>query len=207
MTVTALANAKSTTGRETGYDILPQFTERWSPRAFTEQAVSESQVLTLLEAARWAPSASNLQPWRFIYGIKGEPEFETLLSLLIPFNEGWAKNAGALIFVTSVTSFDGQRQNITNSFDAGAAWMSLALQAHALGLVAHGMAGIEYDKAPLILGLPENLKVECAIAVGYRGDPETLSEGLRGRELPSGRQPLSAMAFKGKFDGQIGAPV
>ncbi len=207
MTVTALARAKSTTGREAGHDIMPQFTERWSPRAFSDKAVSEDQILTLLEAARWAPSGSNLQPWRFIYGLKGEPEFDTLLSLLIPFNEGWAKNAAALIFVTSVTSFDGQRQNITNSFDAGAAWMSLALQAHASGLITHAMAGIEYDKAPLILGLPDTLKVECAIAVGYRGETETLSEGLRGRELPSGRQPLSAMAFKGRFDGEIGAPV
>ena len=207
MTVTALADAKATAGRQPGYDILPQFTERWSPRAFSDKTVSESQVLTLLEAARWAPSSSNMQPWRFIYGIKGEPEFETLLSLLVPFNEGWAKHAGALFFVTSVTSFDGERQNISNSFDAGAAWMSLALQAHSMGLVAHGMGGVDYAKAPLILGLPDNLKVECAIAVGYRGDPEILSESLRAREVPSQRQPLSAMAFKGKFDGQIGATV
>lgn len=196
-----------TTGRQPGHDILPLLTERWSPRAFSDQPVSEEQVLTLLEAARWAPSGSNLQPWRFIYAIKGEPEFETLLSLLIPFNESWAKNAAALMFVTSVTTFDGQRQNGTHSFDAGAAWMSLALQAQSMGLVAHGMAGIEYDKAPLILNLPENLKVNCAIAIGYRGNPEILPEGLRAREAPSGRQPLSAMAFKGKFEGEVSAPV
>src|SRR3569623_1594679 len=116
-------------GRTTDYPILPLLSERWSPRAFSERPVSEEQVLSLLEAARWAPSASNLQPWRFIYGIRGEPEFDTLLSLLVPFNEGWAKTAGALIFITSVTTFDGQRQNVTNSFDAGAAWMSLAVQA------------------------------------------------------------------------------
>ena len=193
-------------GRTTGYPILPLLAERWSPRAFSDRTITEDQVLTLLEAARWAPSASNLQPWRFIYGVRGEPEFDTLLSLLVPFNEGWARNAGALIFVTSVTTFDGQRQNITNSFDAGAAWMSLAVQAQSMGLVAHGMGGLEYEKAPLILSLPENLKLEAAIAVGYQGHPDTLPDMLKGRETPSQRQPLSAMAFKGRFDGEITAP-
>ncbi|MBW8880599.1 MAG: nitroreductase family protein [Asticcacaulis sp.] len=176
------------------------FTQRWSPRAFTDQTVTEDQVLTLLEAARWAPSASNLQPWRFIYGIRGEPEFETLLSLLIPFNEGWANRAAALIFVASVTSFDGERQIPTHAFDAGAAWMSLALQAHSMGLAAHGMGGLEFEKAPLVLNLPENLKLHAGIAVGYRGDPASLSEKLQARETPSDRQPLSAMAFKGRYE-------
>ena len=189
------------------HPILPVFTDRWSPRAFADKPVTEAQVLTLLEAARWAPSASNLQPWRFIYGIKGEAEFDTLLSLLIPFNEGWAKNAGALIFITSVTSFDGQRQNITNSFDAGAAWMSLAIQAQSMGLVAHGMAGIEYEKAPLVLELSPFLKVEAAVAVGYQGDVATLPEFLQAREAPSDRQPLEVMAFKGRFSGEIKNPT
>jgi nitroreductase len=193
-------------GRTADHPILPLFIERWSPRAFSDAALTEEQILTLFEAARWAPSASNLQPWRFIYALRGEPEFDTLLSLLIPFNEGWAKRAGALIFVTSVASFDGQRQNLTHSFDAGAAWLSLALQARSLGLVAHAMAGIEYEKAPLILNLPENLKVEAAIAVGYPGDPETLSESLQMRETPSQRLPLSSTVFKGRFEGEVAAP-
>ncbi len=192
--------------RTSEHPILPVFTDRWSPRAFAEKPVTEAQVLTLLEAARWAPSASNLQPWRFIYGIKGEPEFDTLLSLLIPFNEGWAKNAGALIFVASVTSFDGERQNVSNSFDAGAAWMSLALQAHSMGLITHGMGGIEREKVPLVLEFSPLLKVEAAIAVGYQGEASSLPEGLQAREAPSGRQPLEAMAFKGRFSGEIKAP-
>ncbi len=189
------------------YPILPMFTERWSPRAFADKPVTEEQVLTMIEAARWAPSGSNLQPWRFIYGIKGTQEFDTLLSLLIPFNEGWAKEAGALVFIASVTSFDGQRQNLTNSFDAGAAWMSLALQAHSMGLITHGMAGIEYEKAPLILELSPLLKIEAAAAIGYQGDPASLAEGLRAREAASDRQPLSDIAFKGRFSGDIKAPV
>ncbi len=205
MTATATA-LPDTSSRTPDYLIDPQFHERWSPRAFSDQPVTEEQVLTLIEAARWAPSASNLQPWRFIYGVRGEPEFDTLLSLLIPFNEGWAKNAAALIFITSVKTFDGERMNGSHSFDAGAAWMSLALQAHKLGLVAHGMAGLEYEKAPLVLGLPETLKLEAAVAIGYQGHPSTLSEMLQGRETPSSRQPLSAMAFKGRFEGEVKAP-
>lgn len=193
--------------RAAAYPIDQQFLDRWSPRAFADRPVTEEEVLTVLEAARWAPSASNLQPWRFFYGVRGEPEFDTLLSLLVPFNEGWAKNAGALIFITSVTSFDGSRQNITHSFDAGSAFMSLSLQAHSMGLVAHGMAGVEFDKVPVVLRLPENLKVEAAVAIGYRGDASTLPEALQKREGPSQRQALAELAFKGHFNGEIKAPA
>jgi nitroreductase len=191
--------------RHSDYPIQPQFLERWSPRAFADQPVSEAELLTLFEAARWSPSASNLQPWRFIYGLKGEPEFAALLSLLVPFNEGWAKDAAALVFLTSVTTFDGERPVPTGSFDAGAAWMSLALQAHAQGLVAHAMYGIDFEKAPLVLGLPETMKIEAAIAIGHRGDPQSLPEPLRAREIPSDRQPLDQMVFKGAFGGAFGA--
>lgn len=192
--------------RTPDYPIDPQFIERWSPRAFADRPLTQEQVLTILEAARWAPSASNLQPWRFFYGVRGEPEFDTLLSLLIPFNEAWAKNAGALVFITSVTTFDGTRQNATHSFDAGSAFMSLSLQAHSMGLVAHGMAGIEYEKVPLVLRLPENLKVEAAVAIGYQGDASTLSEALQKRETPSQRQSLSELVFKGHFSGEVNPP-
>jgi nitroreductase len=196
-----------TAPRTSKYPIDKQFLERWSPRAFTQQPVSEAQVLTVLEAARWAPSASNLQPWRFFYGLRGTPEFDALLSLLVPFNEGWAKDAGALIFIASVTTFDGERQNITHSFDAGSAFMSLSLQAHSLGLIAHGMAGIEYDKAPAVLGLPQNLKLEAAVAIGYQGDASSLPDFLQPRETPSVRLPLSDIVFNGHFNGEIKAPA
>lgn len=194
-------------GRTSEYPIDKQFLERWSPRAFSDRKVTEEQVLTVLEAARWAPSGSNLQPWRFIYGVRGEPEFDTLLSLLVPFNEGWAKNAGALLFIASVASFDGTRPVRTHSFDAGSAFMSLALQAHSMGLITHGMAGIDFDKAPEVLRLPANLKVEAAVAIGYQGDAATLSDSLKAREVPSQRQPLSDMVFKGHFSGDLKAPA
>lgn len=194
-------------GRVSEYPIDKQFLDRWSPRAFSEQKVTEEQLMTVLEAARWAPSGSNLQPWRFIYGVRGEPEFDTLFSLLVPFNQGWANNAGALVFIASVDSFDGTRPVKTHSFDAGSAFMSLALQAHAMGLISHGMAGIDFDKAPDVLHLPGNLKLECAVAIGYQGDAASLAEGLKEREMPSQRQALSDMVFKGRFSGELKAPA
>ena len=193
--------------RTPDYPIDRQFIDRWSPRAFADRPVTEEQVLTVLEAARWAPSASNLQPWRFFYGVRGDAQFDTLLSLLVPFNEGWAKNAGALIFVASVTSFDGSRQNITHSFDAGSAFMSLSLQAHSMGLIAHGMAGVDFEKAPVVLRMPENLKLNAAVAIGYQGESTSLPEALQKREMPSQRLPLSEIVFNGHFEGEIKAPA
>ena len=193
--------------RTSDYPVHPLLLERWSPRAFADKPVTEEQLMTILEAARWAPSGSNLQPWRLIYALKGTPEFDTLLSLLVPFNEGWAKSAGALVFVASVTSFDLTRPNITNSYDAGAAWMSMAVQAQSMGLITHGMAGIDYDKVPLVLNFPENLKLEAALAIGYQGDPATLVDYLQPREVPSPRIPLSEIAFNGKFTGEIKVPA
>ncbi|RYY03271.1 MAG: nitroreductase [Gammaproteobacteria bacterium] len=193
--------------RTSEYPIDKQFLDRWSPRAFSDRPVTHEQLLTIFEAARWAPSGSNLQPWRFFYGVRGEPEFDTLLSLLVPFNEGWAKNSGALVIITSVTSYDGTRPLNTHSFDTGSAFMSLALQAHNLGLIAHGMAGIDYEKTPVVLGLPENLKVEAAVAIGYQGDASTLPEALQKREVPSQRLPLSDIIYKGRFTGEIKTPT
>ncbi len=186
------------TDRTSEYDIDPIVLNRWSPRAFSDQALSEEQVLKLIEAARWSPSASNLQPWRFFYALKGTPEFETFKDGLIAFNHEWAQHAAALIYVASVTTIDGERPIATHAFDAGAAWMSLALQAARDGLVAHAMGGIHHDVLKESLALPDTFVLHCGIAVGYQGDPENLSEKLQARETPSGRHPLSAIAFKGR---------
>jgi len=194
------------TSRRSDHPIDRQFLDRWSPRAFADRAMTQEQLLTVLEAARWAPSGSNLQPWRFFYGMRGEPEFDTLLSLLVPFNEGWARNAGALVIIASVTSYDGTRPIRTHSFDTGSAFMSLCLQAHSMGLIAHGMAGIEYDKVPLVLRLPDNLNVEAAVAIGYQGDASSLPEALQKRETPSQRLALEDVAYKGHFVGEIKVP-
>ncbi len=129
------------------YEILPQFVERWSPRAMTGDPVSEAELLRLFEAARWAPSCANSQPWRFVYARAGTPHFNRVFELLSEGNRPWCARAGALIVVLSKKTFDDGRTSPTHSYDTGAAWMSLALQGSAMGLVVHGMAGFDYNRA------------------------------------------------------------
>lgn len=180
------------------------FTERWSPRSFSNEALSEEQLLTLLEAARWAPSAYNAQPWRFIYGIKGTPHWDRIFEALLPFNQGWAKTAGALVVIASDTQLvsSGQPEKAPNkwhAFDAGAAWASLALQAVHSGLAAHGLAGFDSDKLRQAISVPPDFAIDAVIVIGKRGVREALSPDLQAREEPSGRRPLSEIAFEGTF--------
>lgn len=196
----------ATNHRESNHNIDPLFLERWSPRAYSGAPLSHEQLLTILEAAHWAPSASNNQPWRFIYGIKGSKAFDGLLDLLVPGNQRWAKDAGALVFLVSQTETssagDAERKPVpTHSFDAGAAWMALALQAQLMGLHAHGMAGLDYSRAKQELGIPDGFKLEMAAAIGELGRTEDLPEDLQGREKPSGRKPLEQLSFEGRFQG------
>lgn len=191
--------------RTAEYAVAPLFLERWSPRAFTGAPIPEDDLMTILEAAHWAPSAYNMQPWRFVYAIKGSPEFDRLLGLLVEFNQGWAKDAGALVFIVSKThslppGADEEKPNYSHSFDAGAAWGLLSLQAQMLGYNAHGMTGILFDKIPEALNIPEGYRVEAAAAIGTQADPSTLPEGLRDKEVPSGRRPLAEVTFKGAFE-------
>lgn len=190
--------------RTAEYPIDPQFLERWSPRAFTGEATTERDLLTLLEAARWAPSSYNSQPWRFIYARKGTDAWDRFLGLLNEFNRSWAQNAGALIILVSKTTMlppgaDKEIPAYSHSLDAGAAWANLALQASKLGLAAHAMVGFDMARTVTELGIPTGYHVEAAIAVGKPGDPSILPEALRARETPNGREPLSKIASEGKF--------
>ena len=190
--------------RRAEHPIEPVFLDRWSPRAFAPDTIAETELLSLLEAARWAPSSYNSQPARFIYGRRGTPAFDALLDLLIPFNQSWAKTASALLFVLSNSLMrpPGQEKDVpshSHSFDAGAAWMSFALQAQMRGWYTHGMVGLDFDRAFAELDVPQGYRVECAIAVGRIGDRTSLPEGLQAREQPSDRHPLSAMAMEGRF--------
>lgn len=189
--------------RQSEFPVDPLFTDRWSPRSFVPQAISDKDLMTILEAARFAPSAMNAQPWRFVYAHRGTPEFEKLASALIEFNAMWAKNASALVFVFSqktVTSDSGEEKPFySHAFDAGAAWMSLALQAHLLGYHAHAMGGVLHDKAMEIFNVPSSYRLEVGIAIGTRGEKEALPERLQEREAPSPRKPLSAIAGNGVF--------
>ncbi|WP_334175255.1 nitroreductase family protein [Pseudoxanthobacter sp.] len=184
--------------------INPVFLERWSPRAMTGEPISREELLTLFEAARWAPSAYNAQPWRFIYALRDTPAWETFLNILIPFNQGWAKNAAALVVIVSDSEMlppgsDKPVPSHSHSFDAGAAWASLALQAVHSGLAVHGMTGIDFARAAADLGVPASWRVEAAVAIGKQADKSVLPEGLAAREAPSGRKPLAEIVSEGRF--------
>ncbi len=189
--------------RFTDTALASLFLDRWSPRAFDGSAISTADLRTIIDAARWAPSAFNYQPWRLLYALRGDDNWSRFLGALKPFNQGWAKNAAVLFYIVSDTmavSGSGQESpSHSHSFDAGAAWAQMALQASILGLHAHGMAGVEFDRARAELAVPDRFRIEAAIAIGKRGDPAILDEALRARELPSGRKAIDDIAFAGSF--------
>ena len=190
--------------RQADYPIEPSFLNRWSPRAFTGETISGTELLTILEAGRWAPSAFNSQPWRFVYALRDTPEWDKLFPILVEFNQGWVKSASALVILISKTHFIAPgateaKLSHSHSFDTGAAWGAIAHQAQLLGFQAHGMTGLHFDKATEILGLPDGYRVEAAAAVGRLGDKAQLPEYLQARETPSPRRPLSEVSFNGTF--------
>lgn len=188
--------------RTADHPIDPQFLNRWSPRAFAPEAMSEADVLCVLEAARWAPSASNLQPWRFAYGLRGDAGFAAMAGSLAASNRVWADKAAALVVVASaqtVTKEGAEVPNRTHAFDAGAAWAQLALQAHLSGWVAHAMGGFDQDALRAAIAVPEGFALHCVVALGRHGDPADLPEALRAREVFSPRRPIADLAGRGGF--------
>lgn len=186
--------------RKATYPIDEQFTKRWSPRAMAGEELSDSELLSLFEAARWAPSSYNNQPWRFMYAKRGTKEWDDFFGLMVEFNQSWTKNASALVVVLSKKTFDfNGKPAQTHSFDTGAAWMSLALQATKQGLITHGMQGFDYDKAKNVLNVPEDYNVEAMIAIGKQADKKLLPKELQEKEEPSDRKPLAEIAWEGKF--------
>jgi nitroreductase len=189
-----------TTDRTTDTDLHDVFLHRWSPRAFDGSDMPDADLATILDAARWAPSSMNYQPWRFLYARRGDANWERYLSFLMPFNRDWAQNASVLFYILSETVM-GDRPSHTHSFDAGAAWGMLAIQAAMLGYHTHGMAGVDFPAVAEGLGVPDSFKVEAAIAIGKMGDPSTLHEKLQAREVPSTRKARDEIAYPGNFRG------
>ena len=182
--------------------IVPLIVERWSPRAFDGTPLDGGDLAVILEAAALAPSAFNYQPWRFLTATNGDANWARFLSLLVPFNAQWAAQAGALVFIVSDTlsrKADSAHPNHSHSFDAGAAWALLALQATAMGYHAHGMTGVDFDRARAELHVPDDYRIEAAVAIGRRADPAILPEALRAREVPSGRHAVAQIAAAGDF--------
>lgn len=193
-------DSEITTHRKPTYDIDPQFVNRWSPRALSGEELSDEELLPLFEAARWAPSSYNNQPWRFILAKRNTPQWEKIFNLMGEFNQGWTKNAAVLVVVISHNNFEhNNNPSVTHSFDTGSAWENLALEASRRKLVAHGMQGFDYEKAKTDLGIPDDYTVEAMIAIGKPGKKEDLSPELQEREVPSDRKPLSDLLFKGEF--------
>ena len=170
--------------------------------AGTPISQDEDDLLALLEAARWAPSCFNAQPWRFLYAHRDTLEWPLFFHALMEINQAWAKNAGVLLAVLSRTEFEHNgNPAATHGFDAGTAWMSLALQASEMGLATHGMFGFNPQTARHSLQIPDPYAINAFIAVGHPGEIDSLPAPYREKETPSGRKPLSAIACCGVFDG------
>jgi len=181
-------------------EIDPIFIERWSPRAFDPSPLPDGMVKGIFEAAKWAPSCMNEQPWLFLYAV-AETDLKEYLDLLVDGNKAWAKTAPLLAFLFARRNFRGDNsKNNWAAFDCGAAWMSLTMQARMYGLYTHGMAGFHRDRVCAALGVPEDeYEPICAIAVGRYGDFNALPEPLKEREKPNERIPLEKVAHEGRF--------
>jgi nitroreductase len=186
--------------RKADYPIEPIFVRRWSPRAMSGEPITETELLTVFEAARWAPSTYNEQEWRFLYARRDTPEWPLLFDLLMEANQAWCENAAVLVVVLARKTFARNgKPNPVHLYDAGSAWENLALQAAAMGLVAHGMAGFDFEKARTALDVPEQYAIAAMLALGRPGDPAQLPSELRELESPSGRRPVRDSICEGKF--------
>ncbi len=189
-------------GRTADHPIDELFLQRWSPRAFTEEKMDQETLLTIFEAARWAPSSYNSQPWRYIYGHRGTPAWDRLFGLLVPGNQSWCKTAAVLAVAVSKETMAPRGEEMpsySHSFDAGSAWANLSLQATKMGWHTHGMVGLDMPRAAAELGVLAGYRVEMALAIGKQGDRESLSEPYKGMEQPNGRNPVGSFAFEGVF--------
>jgi nitroreductase len=186
--------------RKADHPIESLFLERWSPRAMSGEPLSEGEILTLFEAARWAPSTYNEQEWRFLYARRDTPQWSTIFELLVEGNKAWCKNAAMLTVIVAHKKFtQNGKPNPVHLFDVGAAFENIALQGAAMALVVHGMMGFDYDKARAQLKVPEDYDVAAMFAAGRPGSVDALPEQLRQREQPSHRKPVSQIICEGAF--------
>lgn len=187
------------TTRKADYPVNSLIISRWSPRAMSGKELTNDELMTLFEAARWAPSSYNLQPWKFIYALKNTPEWDKFFDLLVPFNKSWAKNASVLILALSNNKGDTK----TNSLSTGAAVQNLALQGHDMNLIVHGVEGFDYDKARKELNIPQEYKIESMYVVGKPDSKEVLPKELQEREVPSDRKKIVEFVYKGSYGEPI----
>ncbi len=187
--------------RKANYNIYPLILNRWSPRAMSGEELTDDELMQLFEAARWAPSSYNGQPWRFIYAKRNTADWEKFFNLLIDWNKQWCKNAAALVVIISRKTFEHNNNQLshTYAFDTGAAWENLCLEGSGRGLVVHGMEGFDYEAARKELEIPDDYEVLAMAAIGKRGKKEDLPQQMQEREFPSDRKQLSEIVMQGKF--------
>jgi nitroreductase len=179
--------------RAFNHEIMPEIKKRWSPRAFSTTAVAREELMALLEAARYAPSCSNEQPWRFLIAENAE-KLVRMRSVLDEGNQKWASKAPVLILVTSKNCFGKSRKaNHWQMFDTGTAWGYLSIEAERRGLITHAMGGFDREKARREFSIPDDLEIITVIAVGYYGDKTELSEFNQGREHPQTRNEIEEL--------------
>ncbi len=187
--------------RKPDYPIEQIFHRRWSPRAMSGESLTEQELLSVFEAARWAPSTYNEQEWRFLYARRDTPQWQTFFNLLMEANQAWCQRAAVLVVVLARKTFTRNgKPNVVHLYDAGSAWENAALQASSMGLVAHGMAGFDFAKARTALQVPDHFAVAAMFALGRPGDPDQLPEAYRKMEVPSPRRPTKASICEGPFD-------
>jgi nitroreductase len=191
---------KGSETRRADHPIDKLFLDRWSPRAMSGESIPEAELMTLFEAARWAPSSFNNQPWRILYARRDTENWPVFFDLLADSNKVWAQRAAALVLFISKTTFDHNgKPSVTHSYDTGAAWANLALQGTISGLVVHGMQGFDYARARSALKIPEEYQVEAMAAVGMPAPIDILPENLQQRETPSDRRNLDQTICEGVF--------
>jgi len=186
----------------TDFPVHDLIAERWSPRAFSDKPVAPDVLQSLFEAARWAPSSSNEQPWAYIVATKDAPEnFAKLLNVLVPFNVTWAQHAPVLALAVAKLAFEkNATPNRNAQYDVGAASAWLTVEATTRGLFVHQMAGYDHDKARQVFEIPAGWEPIAAMAIGYLGDPDSLPQPLRDREVaPRTRKPISTFVMSGSW--------
>ncbi len=180
------------------YNISPLIQKRWSPRAFSGEAISQEIIDEIFHAASWAASAMNEQPWQYIYGTKGTKGFDKLWDCLNPGNQPWTKHAGLIFVALKRNTFEANgKPNPWGTHDVGMANAQLLLQAASRDIYGHLMAGFDDEKIKRELNLSDNLSPVCMGVLGHIGNPELLDEPYRSRELITRtRKPLNEVAAK-----------
>ena len=176
--------------------------ERWSPRAFADKPISQNVLRSIFEAARWAPSSNNEQPWAYIVASKDDKDgFQKILSVLVEFNAAWAKSANVLAIAVAELAFaKNNTPNRNAHYDTGAATALLSMEATAQGLAVHQMAGFDPEKARQVFGIPVGWEAIAVLAIGYPGDPVSLPQPLKDREMaPRTRKPIAEFVMAGRW--------